>query len=191
MLINPVHTIRLVQEPPKEVLQNDVESARRKLIREYNAGVSKQARNDAVGIGDRINTEGIKNVRARGAEETIIGLMLIFEEYRRMAASGDAGLGAEDFFSDFHKRAFLAITEMERDESYDFSLLAESFSLDEIGRLEGLIRKRRELTENGVEVFRDCIEVLKREKNASNEGGDAIDGIQRLLAQKREAQKNK
>ena len=175
----------------EDVLRNDVEAARRRLIKEYKANESKQARNDAIGIGDRINTEGIKNVRARGAEEAIIGLMLIYEENRRAVVSGKIVLDGEDFFSEFHKRAFEAIVELERNDSYDYSLLGESFSIDELGRLEGLVRKRRELSENGTEVFVQCVETLKSEKKKKEAAEGTMSDLEELLRQKREAQNKK
>lgn len=174
---------------PENVLRNDVEAARRKLIKEYKANESKQARNDAVGIGDRINTDGIKNVRAKGAEEAIIGLLLIFDEYRSAVASGKIALLREDFFSEFHAKAFDAIIELEKSDGYDFSLLGEFFTPDEIGRLEGLIRKRRELSENGMEVFSGCVEALKSERAKKEAEEGSMADLAELLRQKRDAQK--
>ena len=134
-------------------LKNDVESVRKKKIRDYNAGVSRQARNDAMGIGDRINADGIKNIKARAAEEAIIGLMLIYDEYRAAVMSGKVELEKEDFFSEFYSKVFSHICELESGGEYDFSLLGQFFSPEEIGRLEGLMQKRRELAENGFDVF--------------------------------------
>ncbi len=169
-------------------LKNDVEIARKKRIKEYNAGVSRQARNDAMGIGDRINTDGIKNIKARSAEEAVIGLMLMFEEFRSAVTQKKVEICAADFFSDFHSRVFGAIIELEEKGEYDFSLLGELFTPEEIGRLEGLVQKRRELTENGADVFKQCVEVIKSEKRLS--GADTIDDIRLLLERKRGAQKN-
>ncbi len=173
----------------EDVLRNDVEAARRKLIKEYKANESKQARNDAIGIGDRINTDGIKNVRARGAEEAIIGLLLIFDEYRAAIAADKISLAKEDFFSEFHARVFEEVIGLERGDGYDFSLLGESFSPDEMGRLEGLIRKRRELSENGMDVFVKCVETLKGEKMKKEAEQGSIADLEALLRQKRDAQK--
>ena len=175
----------------EDVLRNDVEAARRRLVKEYKANESKQARNDAIGIGDRINTDGIKNIRAKGAEEAIIGLMLVYEEYRSAIVSGKVGLSASDFFSEFHSRAFSKITELESDGGFDFSLLSEFFSIDEIGRLQGLISKRRELSENGMDVFRKCVDTLKEEKEKKNVEQGSISDLAELLRRKRDAQKNK
>ena len=173
----------------EDVLRNDVEAARRRLIKEYKANESKQARNDAIGIGDRINTEGIKNVRARGAEEAIIGLMLIFDEYRAAVISKKVELSDGDFFSEFHASVFRKLIELESGEGYDFSLLSEFFTIDEIGRLQGLIRKRRELSENGMDVFLGCIATLKGEKAKKQAEEGSIEDLQEMLRRKREAQK--
>ena len=167
----------------EEGLKNDVASIRKKKARAYKADVARQARNDAMGIGDRINSDGIKNIKARTAEETIIGLMLIFDEYRAAIMAGRVELEAEDFFSDFHRRVFDTVSSLERDGEYDFSLLGQFFSPEEMGRLEGLIQKRRELTENGLDVLRGCAETLKKEKRLS--GGETIDAIHLLLESKR------
>ena len=171
----------------EEGIKNDVASARRKKMREYTADVSRQARNDAMGIGDRINSDGIKNIKARTAEETIIGLMLLFDEYRAAVMTKKVELVATDFFSDFHRRVFEQICALEADGGYDFSLLGQFFSPEEIGRLEGLVQKRRALTENGLDVLRGCAETLRKEKQLS--GQENIDAIRLLIESKREAKK--
>ncbi len=168
-------------------IKNDVERARKKKIKDYNAGLARQARNDAMGIGDRINADGIKNIKARSAEEAVIGLMLMFDEYRAAVVSGKAELRAEELFSEFHARVFKQICELESSEQYDFSLLGQFFSPEEIGRLEGLMQKRRELSENGMDVFLQCVDTIKKERRLSGE--DTVDDIRLLLESKRMANK--
>ena len=172
----------------EEGIKNDVANARKKKLREYTADVSRQARNDAMGIGDRINADGIKNIKARTAEETIIGLMLLFDEYRSAIIAKKVELVPDDFFSDFHRRVFERICALEAEEEYDFALLGQFFSPEEMGRLEGLVQKRRELTENGLEVLRRCADTLQKEKRLSAQ--ENIDAIRLLIESKREA-KNK
>ncbi len=166
-------------------LKNDVEIARKKKIKEFNAGVSRKARNEAMGIGDRINTDGIKNIKARSAEETLIGLMLIYDEFRAAVISKKVELERDDFFSEFHARAFSEICALEERGGFDFSLLAESFSPEELGRLQGLVQKRRELSENGLDVFKLCAQTLRSEKELSGES--TLDDIRLLLEKKRGA----
>jgi len=166
-------------------LKNDVETIRKKKIREYKAKVSQEARLGAMGVGDKINTEAIKNVKAKAAEEAVIGLLLLYDEFRDMVISEKAALCSDDFFSDFHRRAFETVISLQKQDQYDFSLLGEYFTPDEMGRLQGLEQKRRALTENGKTVFLQCVEALKKEKQLSSGGEDGIDEIRRLLESKR------
>ena len=169
-----------------EVVKNDIEAIRKKKIRDFNAKVSQEARLGAMGVGDRINADGIKNVKARASEEAIIGLMLLYEEYRDAVVNKKTALAAEDFFSEFHKKVFEKIVELQRENQFDFSMLGQFFSPDEMGRLQGLEQKRRQLTENGTNVFLQCVEALKREKSlSSSDEANGIDEIRRLLESKK------
>ena len=169
-----------------EGLKNDVEMLRRKKIKEYNAKTAQEARLGAMGVGDRVNPDGVKNVKAKSAEEAVIGLLLLREEYRGLIASGKIELSRQDFTSDFYGRAFEKIIALEREDQYDFSLLGEFFNPDEMGRLQGLEQKRRVLTENGKAVFEQCVETVKTEKQLSVGKDDSgIDAIRRLLDHKR------
>jgi hypothetical protein len=98
---------------------------------------------------------------------------------------GKVELSGEDFLSDFHRRVFDKMTELQRADTYDFSLLGQFFSPDEMGRLQGLEQKRRALTENGRTVFLQCVDALKKEKMLSASDSGGIDEIRRLLESKR------
>ena len=169
-----------------EGIKNDVESIRKKRVKEFQAKTSQEARLAAMGVGDRINVDGIKNVKAKAAEEAIIGLMLLFDEYRDAIVDGKVALSGADFFSEFHKRVFEKMVELQKENQYDFSMLGQFFTPDEVGRLQGLEQKRRALTENGKSVFLQCVEALKHEKSLSSTGDEGgIDEIRRLLDSKR------
>ena len=172
-----------------EGLKNDVELLRKKKIKSFNEKTSQQARLGAMGVGDKINTDGIKNIKAKAAEEAVIGLLLTYDEYRDAIIRGRAELSAEDFISEFHARVFDKIIELQRENQYDFSLLGEFFTPDEMGRLQGLEQKRRVLTENGMQVFLQCVQTVKEEKKSSSSEANGIDEIRRLLEQKRNANK--
>lgn len=169
-----------------EGLKNDVELIRKKKIKNYNAKTSQEARLSAMSVGDRINTDGIKNIKAKAAEEAVIGLILMYDEYRSALVSGKVELAGEDFLSEFHGKVFDKIIELQRADQYDFALLGEFFNPDEMGRLQGLEQKRRMLTENGPNVFLQCVDAVKKEKQLSApEEGGGIDEIRRLLESKR------
>lgn len=170
-----------------ESLKNDVERIIRKKAKEQKAKTFNNAKMNAMGIGDRTNPDFAKNVRAAVSEEAIIGLMLIYDEYREGILTGRFSLTADDFFSEFYRRVFEKIMEIHSSEGgFLFSLLGEFFSPDEMGKLQGLEQKRRMLTQNGKDVFAECINTLKNEKPSSGDGSDdGISEIQRLIDSKR------
>ncbi len=172
-----------------ESLKNDVERIRRKKINEYKTKTFNNVKMNAMGIGDRTNPDAAKNIRATAAEEAILGLMLMFEEYRSGVVTGKYQLCEDDFLSEFHGRIFEKIMEIHSSEGgFSPSLLGEFFSPDEMGRIQGLEQKRRALTQNGAEIFLECINSLKAEKSASG-GQDSLDDIQKLLESKRQKMK--
>ena len=172
-----------------ESLKNDVARIRRRKVNEQKAKNFNKIKMDAMGIGDRTNPDAAKNIRANSAEEAIIGLLLMYDEYRDGVQKGKYVLEAGDFLSEFHSRVFDKIMELhETAGGFSFSLLGEFFTPDEMGRIHGLEQKRRALTQNGSEVFSECIRSLKDEKRSSD-GDSGIDDIQRLLESKRQKMK--
>lgn len=172
-----------------DALKNDVERMRRRKINELKNKNFNNIKMDAMGIGDRTNPDAAKNIRATAAEEGILGLILMFDEYRDGIENGKYSLAPSDFLSEFHRRVFEKIMEIHKTEGgFLFSLLGEFFSPDEMGRIQGIERKRRTLTQNGEDVLVECIRTLKNEKNAADSNG-ALDEIQKLLEGKRRQMK--
>lgn len=172
-----------------DALKNDVERMRRRKINELKNKNFNNIKMDAMGIGDRTNPDAAKNIRATAAEEGILGLILMFDEYRDGIENGKYSLAPSDFLSEFHRRVFEKIMEIHKTEGgFLFSLLGEFFSPDEMGRIQGIERKRRTLTQNGEDVLIECIRTLKNEKNAADSNG-ALDEIQKLLEGKRRQMK--
>ena len=115
----------------------------------------------------------------------------MFPEYRSGVISGKFSLCADDFVSEFNRRAFETVIQLEGEDSYAFSVLGEFFNTSEISRLSTMELKRRSLTENGPKVFSESIEALKREKSIheKRDSEDSISAIQRILAEKRNKMK--
>ncbi len=76
---------------------------------------------------------------------------------------------------------------LEENGGFDFSLLGENFSVDEMSRMQSMIVQRRMLTENGVAVFLECVKTLKEQEKISSDESkdDGIDSIMKLLEKKR------
>lgn len=60
----------------------------------------------SLGVGDRVNRDYAKNVKAAHAEETVLGLMLLFPEYTEQVRSGKTELTEDDFVTEFNRRVF-------------------------------------------------------------------------------------
>jgi DNA primase len=172
---------------PQDVIKNQVEAVIRRRIREKKAEEQRTAQATIRSVGDRINPDAIKDVQAASAEETILGLMLIYPEYRHAAADGSAGLSSEDFFTAFGKRVFDEILRLHRSpEGYSSVMLEQVFTPDEVGRLQRMEQRRRSLAENGPSVFRAAVDTLKdaAAKRADRNNEDVVSGIAAILARK-------
>ena len=155
------------------VMKNDVERIRAGLIKQYKAKEGHDAQMSAKNMGDRINPDSAKNIQASAAEEVILGLMLLYDDHRASVAKGKIELSKEDFFIEFGSRVFEAIIELENSEGgYMYSLLGEKFSPDEMGRIQRMEYKRRQLVSNGADVLAASVKTLKESKNKSVSGND-------------------
>ena len=164
-----------------ESLSSDVARIRRRIEREAKNAQSKEAMLSIKHIGDRVNNDAAKNIRATANEEAIIGLMLIYDELRAEAASGAVGLTADDFITDFGKRVFSVLCELERSEGgYSRALLGQYFTVEEMGRLEKTELDRRMLARNDRSVFLSFVEGLKNEsEKRSSPDGDPFSELRR------------
>ena len=174
---------------PFEVLKNNVELIIKKRLKEQRSNESRQAQMSIKNIGDRVNPEAVKYVGANALEESILGLLLIYDEYRAGVSNGQVPLSEEDFVTAFGKKVFSAIMEVyNASEEFLPAMLGQFFTADEMGRLEKMRQNRLALTENGRDVLDASISALKaeREKKASNEGGDKF----AVLRAKQEKLKN-
>ena len=170
---------------PVEVLKNTVEQIRKKQTRAYEAKQSREAQASVKNFGDRINPDAAKDPRAAAAEETVLGLLLIFEEYRNAVERGEIALTEEDFVTDFNRRVFAAIMRMHRSEGgLRPELLGMEFSPDEMGRIEKNEIARQQLSNNGPEVLRSAVNVLKDAKQKGNAGETSLDERIAYLRQK-------
>lgn len=170
-----------------ESLTKDVENAIRRNTREGKQQESHRAQLTAMGIRDKINPEAAGNVQATAAEEAILGLLMLYGEHRRAVSTGQVPITADSFVTSFHRRAFEAIMALEAtDGGFDFSLLGEDFSPDEMGRLARLEQARRSLSENGTAVLRSAADTLAREKeHRAAKEAPPLEGIQLILEGKR------
>lgn len=173
-----------------ETLKNDVERHRRKMVREMRKNESSEALKTVHRYGDTVNPDAAKNVKMSSAEEAIIGMLLQYDDHRAAVANGKIELTADDFFTDFGRRVFRSVMELEMSEGgFSFSLMGESFNPDEMGRMIRYVTERKELSQNTLDVLRESVNTLKKERqsHADRIGDDPFAALRR----KREALKKK
>ena len=171
-----------------DVVKNDVERIRSALIRQYKSKEGRDVQLSAKNVGDRINPDAMKNIQAAAAEEAILGLMLLFDDRRSEIQKGVVDLTGDDFYTEFGRRVFDSIIELDKSEGgFMYSLLGERFTADEMGRIQQILQKRSQLTSNGTDVLEACIRTLKSAKAKESEAADWLN----VLAKKQELLKKK
>ena len=175
-----------------EALANDVASARRRMVSAEKKKESEEAQRSIKNYGDRINTDAAKNIRGSRTEETLLGLMLIFDEFRREAAEGTAGIDADDFVTSFGRRIFQSLCKLElSDRGFSKAMLGEDFNADELGRIEKIEQERRALAKNDREVFMASITALKDESRKGSQDSDPFADLKRMQQMHKLARKKK
>ena len=151
----------------------------------------QNAVNNAKKYGDTINVDAAKNVIASGAEDVILGMMLLYSEHRQAVVNKAVDVDADDFFTEFGRRVFSGICELEAsDDGYSRAGLCQYFSADEQGRLQRLEQSRLDLTDNSITVLKQAIDVLRAEKTRrqAEASGDKL-AVLRLKRQNNEKNK--
>ncbi len=144
------------------------------------------------GFGDRINPDMVKNTGAVNTEENILGIILLYPENLAAIKSGKIELNEEAFFSDFNKKVFReALLRCDNTGKFDLSQLNECFSPDEMGRITSMVVRRKQLTENSMELLRGMIEKLDAKTRINNNDGNELAQIEDILAGARNKLKKK
>ncbi|MBO7249783.1 MAG: DNA primase [Clostridia bacterium] len=172
----------------REVIASDVDRIRRRLQREADKKRSADALMVAKNLDNRVNRDAAKNIRASNDEETILSLMLIYDEFRARIIKGEIALSSEDFVTEFGRKVFSVICELESSEAgFSKAMLGLHFNVDELGKLEQIEQTRRSYAKNDIEVLEGAIENLKEEKSHAENANDPMF----LLMKKREELKKK
>ena len=187
-----IHAVAERLSLSEDSLRKDVESAIRRNAKAGKQQESQQARLSAMGLRDKVNPEAAGHIQAAAAEEAILGLLLLYGEHRKAVLDGAVPLTRDSFVTAFHRNVFTVIMALEEsDGGFDFSLLGEYFTVEEMGRLARLEQTRRSLSENGTAVLRAAVETLTRarERQVAQEA-PPVDSIHMILAGKRKQLKS-
>lgn len=175
----------------RENVQHDIDV----LIKRRAAAEKKKHTSDLItqtsGIGDRVNPDFAKTPKLARLEETVLGLILLRKEYIKEA--GRLGLSADSFGTDLGKRLFSFIGETSEIGEFDFGMLNESFTPEEVSRASAMLCERKKLADNGPSVFEESVRLLIAEKQRVDEsakGADPLDLIGRRRAAVKKNDKN-
>ena len=173
-------------EIPADTIRSDLEHKLSKKRYEEKREESKAVMQRLTGFGDRINPDYAKAPAAAKAEETVLGMLLLYPEHRARVFR-QADLSEDDFYTDFGKRVFKYILDAEASGGPDTLQANQFFTPEEIGRMTRMKRQRLELSENGDAVFSEAVGSLKREVSGKklSEKEMSLEDLDEFLAARR------
>lgn len=179
-----IYTVRICERigVDPQNMKRDVERKMRQLRKKENEQIKRKIVSEALGYGDRVNRDFVKNARAARAEEAILGILLLRPEFTAEIRRGKISLTQDDFLTEFGKRVFAAFMAFE--DHFDIGMLSETFSQDEVSRIVKMQVDRSKLTKNDLAVLQDHIKTLKSE-SAEKPSDDALDDIKNLINRKK------
>jgi DNA primase len=167
-------------------IRADVDRMIAKREREYKKNQTQKTRQEAVGYSDRINPDFLKSPAVARNEETVLGLMLLFQNHRKRVFT-EGLLSAEDFMTELNKRIFLYIERAYNAGDDHLVTINDEFTPEEIGRVSRMKIRRMELSSNDDGVLDECIDNLKRSVDKkTSEKTDTIDKLNEILLKKRQ-----
>lgn len=116
------------------------------------------------GMGDRVNPDRVRNLAGSSAEDVILGILLLYPEQTAYARDS-LGLRGDDFVTEFGRRLYGELLKLgETDPPGDWGMLAESFSTDEMSRINDLRISRMNLGGDQERLLTDCVGKLRNSK---------------------------
>ena len=146
---------------PKKSLRDDIDRSLSRRRSEFKKKERDTLRQTVTGYSDRINPEFSRSPGIARTEETVLGLLLCDPTYRAALHSDPPILTEDDFYTAFSRRVFSAVRDRIGDGEWEISALNEDFTPEEIGRIYGMRNRRMQLSDNGDQVFSDCVAALK------------------------------
>ncbi len=153
---------------PPDSLRNDVKRAMRRREEGAKKEQTRRVIEQTEGVGDRVNPDKIKNLRAAAAEEVLLGVLLLYPEKRKVLLAGTEPLKKEDFFTEFGARVYESILKhTQEEEVFDTGLLGEDFTPEEMSRIVKMAINRSALGSAEDKLVSDCLRTLRAEKESA------------------------
>lgn len=169
-----------------KVSKQSVEIAIRRLEKKRGIAQNQQFARNAIDemrrFNDKVNPDAVKYPKACELEERILGILMLYPEHMDKAKEK---LSESDFLTEFDRRVYMSLLELHNSDRFDLSYLNESFSPEEMGRINEMIQKRRMVSSNGERSLFDAMEMLKSEKERADLKSSDTDFMARINANKK------
>ncbi len=170
---------------PFSGVKNDVNRRVKQKNNRFVKEENQKAVRAAQGLSDKVNPDFAKAPSVAKNEESVIGLLVLFENHRKKVFEG--GLLTEgDFYTDLNRRIFIYLRDCYKEGIAPN--LDENFAPEEVGRITKMKLTRMDLTENGDAVLMEAIESLKASMQKKNaEGTSTMDALASLIDRMRKS----
>ncbi len=169
-------------------IKNDVDKNIRKNAREEGKKETQRMHQATAGFFDRINPDFIKAPSLARAEESVLGMLLLYHDIRAHTFASEDYLTTEDFFTEFGKKVFAFISENTQNGNLDESQIDNCFSPEEVGRITQMKISRMSLENNDKGVYKDIVDRMKQmvreKKNADSIS--SLEDLNDIINKKRE-----
>ena len=185
-----IHNIASVFGIDAKAIKDDVERLVRKQQFEQRKRDSQKVKQDIAGYGDKVNPDFAKAPAIAKAEESVLGLLLLYPDHRKNVFENGL-LTEDDFFTELNKKVFSFLKQCYSIDPTHVDDFNSSFTPEEVGRITKMKIIRMSLAENGPSVLLECIETLKETmQKKRSETVSSVDDLTRLLNSLKENNNN-
>ncbi|MBQ8321923.1 MAG: DNA primase [Clostridia bacterium] len=180
-----IHIVSDTLSVDAKSIKSDVDRIVNATIKKRRREESSKIKQDAIGYSDKVNPDYIKAPAVARNEEHVLGLLLLYPEYRKSAFEQKM-LSESDFLTDLNRRFFLYLKEAYARGDESLAGMNEKFSEDELGRIMRMKVARMGLT-NTEGALDDAVRALQnsvRKKNSQSTS--TFDDLNKLLSLKRQ-----
>lgn len=147
---------------------------------------TENVRQTTMGHGDSANPDSIKAPVIARNEEHVLGLLLIYPEYRKKVFDENL-LSEEDFVTELNLKIFIYIRDAYLSGDEKMSNINEMFAPEQVSRITRMKIERMQIGNNSVQVLLESIDTLRRSlEKKETEKVSTTDDLMQMLARMRE-----
>ena len=157
-------------------LAADVASKRRKNAKDADRKRTGELIRVTAGTGDRVNPDFARAPKAARLEEAVLGMLLLHPDYLSREPGGERAR-EEDFVTGLGRRLFAFIRDNAAGSAFQFGLLNEAFTADEVARAARMQTERAELSVNDGKSYDTYVLALREEAAKRQPEEDSLEAV--------------